>query len=86
MSNLCKSRFDQSRSLQALIQLASNFVVVVISSALAEYSDDFIGYFHSDDVILTNNQGRNHEHSLGEAKPMVGHNLSCLIEIGLMYI
>ena len=28
-------------------------------------------------------QGRNHKKKLGEAKPMVGHNLPPLIEIGL---
>ena len=78
MSYLCKSRFDHLRSLQALIQmLASKFVVVVISSTLAEYSDYFIGYFHSDNFILTNNQGRNYEHSLGEAKPMQWLGIIC---------
>ena len=40
----------------------------------------------SDGVFLAPFQGRNQVFFLGEAKPMGGHNLPPMVEIGLTYL
>ena len=72
-----------------VIFLSCGFTTVAVINPperkLAKCNFVCIGHHINPTYLNQENQGHNHEKILDKAKPMGGHNLSLLVEIGLTY-